>query len=68
MDIETLLIQDIPAAATQAAYSVQAQHSKTGDVVREGHATMKAAVARAIALMQAGYSIEIWSPASLEEH
>ena len=68
MDIETLQNTHFHVAASQAGYSVHAEHSQTGDVVREGHATMKAAIAHAITLMQAGYSIEIWSPASLEEH
>ena len=68
MDIETLQIPYFHVGATQTGYLVQAEHSQTSDVVREGHATMKAAVARAITLMQAGYSIEIWSRASLEEH
>ncbi len=54
--------------ATHTGYSVQARHSQTGDVVRESHATMKAAVARGVELAQAGYSIEIWSPAYLEGH
>jgi hypothetical protein len=66
MHIETLLARPFRIDATEAAYSVQAKHSQMGDVVREGYATMTAAVARAADLIQAGYSIEIWSPASLE--
>jgi hypothetical protein len=68
MDTETLKITRSQIDATHAGYSVQAKHSQTGDVVRESHATMKAAVARGVELVQAGYSIEIWSPAYLEEH
>jgi len=66
MHIELLLARPFHSDATCAAYSVQAEHSQTGDVVREGYATMNAAVMRAADLIQAGYSIEIWSPASLE--
>lgn len=66
MHIETLLARPFRIDAIHAAYSMQAEHPQTGDVVREGYAAMKAAVARAADLIQAGYSIEIWSPASLE--
>ena len=66
MHIEMLAARPLRIGATLAAYSVQAEHSQTGDAVREGYATMHAAVIRAVDLIQAGYSIEIWSPASLE--
>jgi hypothetical protein len=68
MDIET---QQIPRRHIDAAgtvYLVLAEHSRTGNVVRESHGTMNAAITRAAALLQAGYGIEIWSPMSLEEH
>ena len=47
---------------------VQAEHSQTGNVVQESHGTMNGAITRAAALLQAGYSIEIWSSLSLGEH
>src|SRR6266436_1116137 len=68
MDTETLQISRSHMDSTHTGYSVRAKHSKTGDVIRESHATLKAAVSRGVELVQAGYSIEIWSPASLEEH
>ena len=67
MDIDALQIPRFHIEVAHAAYSVHAEHSQTGDVVREGYATLQAAVARAAELLQAGYSIEIWSPASLEK-
>jgi len=67
MDIETLQIPRRHIEATRATYSVQAKHPHTGDVVRESHDTMNAAATSAAALLQAGYSIEIWSAMSLEE-
>jgi hypothetical protein len=68
MDIETQQIPHRHIDASSAVYLVLAEHSRTGNVARESHGTMNAAVTRAAALLQAGYSIEIWSPMSLEEH
>ena len=61
-----MLARPLRIDATHAAYSVQAKHSQMGDVVREGYATMRAGVARAADLIEGGYGVEIWSPASLE--
>ena len=68
MNIESLHIPLIDIRATHLGYTVQAEHPKTGDAVSASYATMNAALARSIELLQAGYSLEIWSPASLEEH
>ncbi len=68
MDIEMLQIPRRHIDATRLAYSVQAEHSQTGDIVQESHGTLNAVVTRAAALLRAGYSIEIWSPMSVEEH
>jgi len=54
MDLETLLARPLRIDATHAAYSVQAKHSQMGDV------------ARAADLIEGGYGVEIWSPASLK--
>ena len=49
------------------AYSLQAEHPKTGKAIVESFATLNSAVARARELMQSGYSTGIWSPAYLEK-
>jgi hypothetical protein len=46
---------------TPAVYSVQAQHSKTGETVEEEFAGIKEAIARAASLIGAGYIVEIRS-------
>jgi hypothetical protein len=68
MDNETQQIPRHHLAAAGAVYLVQAEHSQTGNVVRESHGTMNAAITRAAILLQAGYSIEIWSSLSVGEH
>jgi len=68
MDIETQQIPRRHIDATGAVYLVQAEHSQTGNAVRESHGTMNAAITRAAALLQAGYSIEIWSSLAQGEH
>jgi len=68
MDIETLQTQPSHTRPAHAGYLVHVENSQTGVIVRENHATRRAAVARSVVLLQTGYSIGIWSPASLEKH
>ena len=68
MDRETQQIPRRHVDTAGAVYLVQAEHSQTGNVVQESHGTMNGAITRAAALLQAGYSIEIWSSLSLGEH
>jgi len=63
MNIETQHIPRRHIGAAGAVYLVQAKHSQPGNVVRESHATIRAAVARGVELVQAGYSVDICSPA-----
>ena len=63
-DPETLLTR--PCGLTPPMRYSMRQSPQTGDVVREGYATMRAAVARAADLIEGGYGVEIWSPALLE--
>ena len=51
---------------SKASYSLQARHPNGGDTISESYATMKAAVARAVELLQAGYTVEIASPPLIE--
>jgi hypothetical protein len=68
MDIETLQTKPSHTPSAHAGYLVHAQNSHTGVLVRENHATMKAAVAHSVVLLRAGYSVGIWSAASLENY
>ena len=52
----------------QAAYSLELENPGSGETTVETYASLRAAVARAAQLIQAGYSVGIWSPASFEEH
>jgi hypothetical protein len=49
------------------SYSLQVEHPRGGKKTIETYASMPAVVARATELLQAGYSVGIWSPVSLEE-
>ena len=53
--------------AFQGGYFLQVEHQRGGKRRLETHASMTAVVARASELIQAGYNIGIWSPASFEE-
>jgi hypothetical protein len=56
-----------PAIDTlQAAYSLEMEHPSSGHRAVETFAAMPAVVARAAELIQAGYTIGIWSPATFE--
>jgi len=56
-----------PAIDTlQAGYSLEMEHPGSGHRAVETFAAMPAVVARAAELIQAGYSIGIWSPATFE--
>src|SRR5262249_11085079 len=56
-----------PAIDTlQAAYSLEMEHPGSGHRAVETFAAMPAVVARAAELIQAGYTIGIWSPARFE--
>jgi hypothetical protein len=46
-------------------YLVQAEHPELGTTIGENYATMNAAVARAVELIQDGYTVEISSTSSL---
>jgi hypothetical protein len=50
---------------SKVSYSLQASHAD-GDVVSESYPTIKAAVARAVELLQRGYTVEIASSPSIE--
>ena len=50
----------------RAAYSLEMEHPSSGHRAVETFAAMPAVVARAAELIQAGYSIGIWSPATFE--
>ena len=50
---------------SKVRYSLQASHAD-GDVVSESYPTIKAAVARAVELLQRGYTVEIASSPSIE--
>ena len=50
----------------RAAYSLQMENPGSGQMTVETYASMPAVVARAAQLIQAGYSIGIWSPAAFE--
>ena len=50
----------------KVCYSLQASHPDRGDVVSESYSTMKAAVARAVELLQTGYTVEIRSSPLIE--
>jgi len=50
----------------QAAYSLEMENPRSGETTVETYASMPAVVARAAQLIQAGYSIGIWSPAAFE--
>ena len=64
--IELLQEPASPIAAVQGQYLLQGQHSAAGNAVAESFTTLRSAVIRASELIEAGYVIEIWSPASLE--
>jgi hypothetical protein len=50
----------------QAAYSLEVESPGSGETTVESYASLPAVVARAAQLIQAGYSIGIWSRASVE--
>lgn len=50
----------------QAAYSLQMENPGSGETAVETYPSMPAVVARAAQLIQAGYSIGIWSSALIE--
>ena len=50
----------------EAAYSLEMESPGSGETTVETYASLPAVVARAAQLIQAGYSIGIWSPASFE--
>jgi hypothetical protein len=50
----------------QAPYSLQMENPGSGETTVETYASMPAVVARAAQLIQAGYSIGIWSSALIE--
>jgi hypothetical protein len=50
----------------QGGYSLRVEHLSSGKARVETHTSMPAVVARATELIQAGYSIQISSAASLE--
>jgi hypothetical protein len=50
-----------------ARYSLQAVNPATGKAIARLYSTIEAALDRGAALMDSGYCIEIWSPASLEK-
>jgi hypothetical protein len=52
--------------AVEAAYALELEDPGSGETTVETYASLAAAVARAALLIQAGYSIGIWSPAALE--
>ena len=57
-----------PAIDTlRSAYSLEMEHPSSGHRAVETFAAMPAVVARAAELIQAGYTIGIWSPATFEE-
>jgi hypothetical protein len=64
--IELLQGPSLPIAAVQGRYLLQGQHSQAGRAVAESFANLKSAIIRASELIGAGYTIEIWSPTSLE--
>jgi hypothetical protein len=57
-----------PAAvdSVQAAYSLELESPGSAETMVESYASLPAVVARAAQLIQAGYSIGIWSRASVE--
>jgi len=50
----------------EGAYSLELENPDSGQAMVETYASLPAVVARAAQLIQAGYSIGIWSPASFE--
>ena len=54
------------AEESKVSYSLQAHRPDGGDVISENYTTMKAAVARAVELLQAGYTVEIASSPLIE--
>jgi len=50
----------------EGAYSLELENPDSGEATVETYASLPAVVARAAQLIQAGYSIGIWSPASFE--
>ncbi len=50
----------------KAAYSLEVENPGSGETTVETYASLPAVVERAAQLIQAGYSIGIWSPAALE--
>ena len=50
----------------EAAYSLEMENPGSGETTVETYASLPAVVARAAQLIQAGYSIGIWSPAAFE--
>jgi hypothetical protein len=55
------------ARAREGGYSLEVEHPRTGATTFENHISLAAVIARAVELIQGGYSIGIWSPASLEQ-
>jgi hypothetical protein len=56
--------RNLPAEAIQGRYSMRVEHPRGGRTTVENCVSMRAAIARATELIQAGYSIRIWSSAS----
>ena len=47
-------------------YALELEHPRTGTTTIEAYGSMRAVIARASQVMEAGYRIGIWSPASCE--
>jgi hypothetical protein len=54
------------ARVRAGGYSLEVEHPRTGATIFENHISLAAIIARAAELIQGGYSIGIWSAASLE--
>ena len=63
----TALILSPRRRADEGGYSLEIEHPRTGATTFESYLSLTAVVARAAKLTQGGYSIGIWSPASLEQ-